>query len=745
MKQFTILGDYELNQCVELDNIIDADQYYIEIKLNSGHDITMSIDDFDIFIYPLYNPNKVVVGIPEAISLTGNSKVERRTLSNGNTGIFYHKVLKDLELSYGDRYLIGVKKPFKSTPSHNNHYLEIQTTPIGSSRKTSKTIFINSSSSSDRPIIYANSHIFQTNEDDSTRVEVTIDAPYTTEDNGYFYKYTGPDIIDANTGYTGLTGYSAYSDEVEITNEYTAVGYLFGTKDNFYTYTNEASNGKLNFTITDSNPNSAYLYLATYTPKLLLSNLGVFADMKPFMNSQEDEGFKILFKRVNSSGTNYGSSTDNLSILYHTEFIDKNGNILNKNHKVFNLPANLAYKETDLIPWVENSSDCKLVIDKVTCSGSPTKIAGAYKKYYWMKNDDGLTKLFLYSTNTSWSGNSMRLNFYYDGGSFQSPDPANLPVTPILMDTLEITSFNLPLKLSFTADGTDSDNIDGYAYFDITKDSETGEVVDQFSVSASDNTGAVSNFLVEEGVKYYVDCHASVPGETVLVIMESPGITSRSFYYRFQLIGSSYPIGYRIPFKTVQYNENRDVIYESIDSEGSTSSSSSYISSKLTNWVTNAKYATVYPVSKGFVEGYKIYGLTDTTSYHIQRPTYLTTVKFGNFTGQYGQFYLTKNAVYGSHTSDQLIMAGGFSAHSGGSFTLDEGRVSSGDALYLKILNSNSKYVKARWIYMMSGGGTVNGNWMTASYVSTSYATIIKNVTEAMLESNNFTIEIEPI
>ena len=96
------------------------------------------------------------------------------------------------------------------------------------------------------------------------------------------------------------------------------------------------------FTVNVKPSFSAYLYLATYTPKLLLSNLGVFADMKPFMNSQEDEGFKILFKRVNSSGTNYGSSTDNLSILYHTEFIDKNGNILNKNHKVFNLPANLA-------------------------------------------------------------------------------------------------------------------------------------------------------------------------------------------------------------------------------------------------------------------------------------------------------------------------------------------------------------------------------------------------------------------
>ena len=101
---------------------------------------------------------------------------------------------------------------------------------------------------------------------------------------------------------------------------------------------------------------------------------------------------------------------------------------------------------------------------------------------------------------------------------------------------MEITSFNLPLELSFVADGTDSDNIDGYAYFDITRDSETGEVVDQFCVSASDNTGAVSNFLVEEGVKYYVDCHASVPGETVLVIMASPSITSGSFYYRFQLI-----------------------------------------------------------------------------------------------------------------------------------------------------------------------------------------------------------------
>ena len=43
----------------------------------------------------------------------------------------------------------------------------------------------------------------------------------------------------------------------------------------------------------------------------------------------------------------------------------------------------------------------------------------------------------------------------------------------------------------------------------------------------------------------------------------------------------------------------------------------------------------------------------------------------------------------------------------------------------------------------MSGGGTVNGSWMTAS--NSYYATIIENVTKAMLESNNFTIEIEPI
>lgn len=40
-------------------------------------------------------------------------------------------------------------------------------------------------------------------------------------------------------------------------------------------------------------------------------------------------------------------------------------------------------------------------------------------------------------------------------------------------------------------------------------------------------------------------------------------------------------------------------------------------------------------------------------------------------------------------------------------------------------------------------GRGVSGSWMTAS--NSYYSTIIENVTKAMLESNNFTIEIEPI
>ena len=317
MKQFTILGDYELNQCVGLDNIINADPYYISIHFNTGQYITLSIKDIYIYIYPLYNHEKLVVGIPEPVSLTNNKSVTIETVSSTDYKIHYANVLKDLELSYEDRYLIGVKTPINTSGGSTTpeNYLKIKTQSNQASQ-LSKSVFIVKSSTSDRPIVYSGYFTYTPNNEN--KYPIIIEAPISTEDFGYRYYYTGPDIIDVSTGYTGLTGYATYSDEVETTGEYTAVGYLFGTKDNFYTYTNEVGNGKLNFTITDSTPNSAYLYLATYTPKLLLSNLGVFADMEPFMNSPEDGGFKILFKRVDSSGTNYGSSTDDLSILYHT-------------------------------------------------------------------------------------------------------------------------------------------------------------------------------------------------------------------------------------------------------------------------------------------------------------------------------------------------------------------------------------------------------------------------------------------
>lgn len=351
-----------------------------------------------------------------------------------------------------------------------------------------------------------------------------------------------------------------------------------------------------------------------------------------------------------------------------------------------------------------------------------------------MKNDDSLTKLFLYSTNTSWSGNSMSLTFYYNGGGFTAPYPSQLPINPVLMDTLVLDEFNQPLSMTFEADGVNTDTVDGYAYFDITKDSETGEIVDQFCVFA---TGEMSdsNFLVEEGTKYYVNCHAPVTGETIAVLMASPSNGISAFYYRFYLRGSSFPEGYKIPFKTVQYDENRNIIYESIDSEAAISSGSNVVSSKLTTWVTNAKYATVFPVSKGFIEGYKLYGLSERNSYHITRQVEKTyQIRMGNFSSsQYGSYYFTYGNPYPTGTT---IEAGGLLVNSNITITKSISESNYNRAIYLYISGGSSK-VKVRYGY-----GSFLSSYVTCNINSS--VIVVNGITSSMLD-NNFYIQTAPV
>ena len=97
MIDFKIIGDYELNQCVEVDNIIKT--YWVAVNKNDT-------DNTDCYIYPVRSIDDLEA-IPVPVNLKGNPRI--RYKDNDTEYVLYNlsDAFKELELNYDDRFLIG--------------------------------------------------------------------------------------------------------------------------------------------------------------------------------------------------------------------------------------------------------------------------------------------------------------------------------------------------------------------------------------------------------------------------------------------------------------------------------------------------------------------------------------------------------------------------------------------------------------------------------------------------------------
>lgn len=97
MIDFKIIGDYELNQCVEVDNIIKT--YWVAVNKNDT-------DNTDCYIYPVRSIDDLEA-IPVPVNLKGNPRI--RYKDDDTEYVLYNlsDAFKELELSYDDRFLIG--------------------------------------------------------------------------------------------------------------------------------------------------------------------------------------------------------------------------------------------------------------------------------------------------------------------------------------------------------------------------------------------------------------------------------------------------------------------------------------------------------------------------------------------------------------------------------------------------------------------------------------------------------------
>lgn len=97
MIDFKIIGDYELNQCVEVDNIIKT--YWIAVNKNDT-------DNTDCYIYPVRSIDDLEA-IPVPVNLKGNPRI--RYKDDDTEYVLYNlsDAFKELELNYDDRFLIG--------------------------------------------------------------------------------------------------------------------------------------------------------------------------------------------------------------------------------------------------------------------------------------------------------------------------------------------------------------------------------------------------------------------------------------------------------------------------------------------------------------------------------------------------------------------------------------------------------------------------------------------------------------
>lgn len=673
MIDFKIIGDYELNQCVEIDNIIKT--HWIAVNKSDT-------DNLDCYIYPIRNVDDVEA-MPVPVNLNGNPRI--RYNDEDAEYILYNlsDALAELELDYyTGKFLVGF------VPNHygsGDEFIKAVEYGSGATMMSLPPSFNAVTGPMYSPLVFQVNLIDQYNTGSNGEIVNTYASGSITN---YEYRlisgYEEEGIV-LDTDYTTLNFNSAlYSGNLIVNNagnENSIEVFSSLLTENWNTVTStKLGTGYYGATVSfTSGKNKAYGILGFFAlPCYIISSDScipvvcvnrklryVTTAVDVLDGTLVSQGkFRTYF--VYTDTTNILASPITINIDYHVDLYDSEYNLLSKKHYTDTISSG----SEDSTPGISydwgDAIYAKVVIDKVTSPNLTDDIILGYKhKFEWAQKKIETPEFYWHSSNpislqdTNYESTDIIL--YHTQADIESIGGISNQVIPsggIKLDWDLTQSTNLEGYASDDNQGGD-DPERKFLFYRITKDIINNSTAVRSGVIPF--TSEYTQMLPATGLssgKYYINLFY----ESHYIVMNGSISTANSSYFiptmDLTMFSVSDLVFQGIPFDVVvkQYNSSGTLINRTEIS--SIIPNLSIADLDQVSWVDGAETAkVVYEKSGTQTGGYTLYGYPEDLTTAIKRPSLgAYQVKVPSWSVAYGRFLLGYSSISSGDTSPSNLL-----------------------------------------------------------------------------------------
>lgn len=679
MIDFKIIGDYELNQCVEVDNIIKT--YWVAVNKNDT-------DNTDCYIYPVRSIDDLEA-IPVPVNLNGNPRI--RYKDDDTEYILYNlsDAFKELELNYDDRFLIGFV-PNKYLSGNNRFIKQVE---FGSGATMMSVPPSQDSSSTLGPIYFSHAFTIKILENINTGsygeiFNTLVGGQITNSELRLINGYDDGIVLDKDC-YTVSYVSRLYSGSSTVNNAgnnqvFEVYSYVEDDTVSWYeSSTSQVGTGTYNAEINyitgiekhygilgfagqcyPSNSNVSCIPLVCVNRKLRYVITIVDTESTSVV---EQDKFLVYFMYTDTLNTLI--SPLNIDIDYHIELYDKDYNTISKNHYSDRLSNGTEDNNPGRSFDWNGATYAKVVIDKVTSPDLTDDVILGYKhKFKWAQKKSEAPEFYWHSSNP----------VSYQDTNYESNDIILHHSSSDVLSIGGLSNQTIPsggIKLDW--DLTKSTNLEGYAsddnagstdprnkfiFYRITKNIINNSTALYWGVIPF--TSEYTKMLPSTGLsgdKYYINLFYE---QNYIVFDGSFSTSDSSSIYPNINISIFSPVtnsvsGITITVKVRQYDSSGNLI--NTTDRSAVCQNSSSVTLGAVDWVENAVTAKVVYESNGSLDNiyskYRLYGYPSDLTTAVTKPSLGSyQVKVPSWSVTYGRFLLGYSSISSGDTSPSNLL-----------------------------------------------------------------------------------------
>ena len=679
MIDFKIIGDYELNQCVEVDNIIKT--YWVAVNKNDT-------DNTDCYIYPVRSIDDLEA-IPVPVNLNGNPRI--RYKDNDTEYVLYNlsDAFKELELNYDDRFLIGFV-PNKYLSGSNRFIKQFE---FGSGGTIVSVPPSQDTSSTLGPIYF------------SIALTIKVLENISTGSYGEIFKtLVGGQIINSE-----LRLINGYDDGIVLDKDCYTVSYTSRLYSGSSTVNNAGNNQVFEVysdveddTVSWYESSTSQVGTGTYNAEInYITGIGKHYGILGFAGQcypsssnvsciplvcvnrklryvitivdtestsvVEQDKFLVYFMYTDTLNTLI--SPLNIDIDYHIELYDKDYNTISKNHYSDRLSNGTEDNNPGRSFDWNGATYAKVVIDKVTSPDLTDNVILGYKhKFKWAQKKSEAPEFYWHSSDpvsnqdTTYESNDIILyHSSSDTLSIGGLSNQTIPSGGIKLDWDLTKSTNLEGYASDDNAGS-TDPRNKFIFYRITKNIINNSTALYWGVIPF--TSEYTKMLPSTGLsgdKYYINLFYE---QNYIVFDGSFSTSDSSSIYPNINISMFSPVtnsaaGITITVKVRQYDSSGNLI--NTTDRSAVCQNSSSVTLGAVDWVENAVTAKVVYESNGSLDNiyskYRLYGYPSDLTTAIKRPSLgAYQVKVPSWSVAYGRFLLGYSSISSGDTSPSNLL-----------------------------------------------------------------------------------------